>query len=104
MNSKQKAKYSVPFQTQDNYDDEFNLEDDSNDCIARNIQIVNGEVTTLNEFKGQSLETDVPVGAFFVPGIGGSMNDFEERSVPDRSLSMTYLLRTCHQEKPYVLN
>ena len=53
-----------------------------------------GEVTTLNEANDEYLETEllethVPVGAFSVPGIGGSMNDIEERSVTDRSLSMT---------------
>ena len=48
-----------------------------------------GEVTTLNDANDERLETHLPVGSFSVPGIGGSMNDFEERSVTDRSLSIT---------------
>ena len=69
--SKQKEKKSVPIQNQENSYDECYLKDDSNDWIARNDQIVDGEVTTLKEANDESLEADVQVGAFAVPGIGG---------------------------------
>jgi hypothetical protein len=41
----------------------------------------------MNVDKGKLLETNIPVGAFPIPGIGRRMDDVEEPSEPNRSLS-----------------
>ena len=65
---KQKEKYSIPIQNQENWEDESNANHDSNDRISRKDGIVDCVVPIQNLTNDENLETNVQVRAFAVAG------------------------------------
>jgi hypothetical protein len=83
LTSKRDNENSVDIQNESNFHDARS----NFDMMARNERTVTSEVTNMNVDKGELLETKESVGAFPIPGIAGRMNEEEELSEPNRSLS-----------------